>query len=258
MSLDSSNLYYITFTGKALRITDPEMANKQGYDYKGRRYIPIGGSTYSGLELAFNAALPMGLDLGINMSKSSNMWGEPDDSEGAQYLYSNAAVVAGVDYTDSDGDGYWDTGEAKLHSKFVDKFDERVEIGMPQLILGSTLNWGSGPVSLGLAIRRYADIYVLENNEIVLVADKDEDIFGNYTDNSSTSEADRVDTWSATLPSATVVDVTLRYNLDFMGGVDLSVHLNNLLDTAYWQKGDSYGVGPGAARTIIANLSVTL
>ncbi len=259
IALDTKlNLYYIAFTGKALRITDPTKANTQGYDYKGRRYIPIGGSTYSGVELAVNAGLPFGLDLGINISNASNLWGEPDDSEGAQYLYSSAAVVAGVDYTDSDGDGYWDAGEAKLHSKFVDKFDERVEIGMPQLIIGSTLNWSSGPVSLGLAMRRYADLYVMENNEKVLVADKDEDIFGDYTDNSSTAAADRVDTWSATLPSATVLDVTMRYNLDFLQGVDLSVHINNVLDATYWQKGDSYGVGPGAARTIIANLTVTL
>ena len=241
------NWYNIDFEGKALRIQDPTKANTQGYDYKGRRYIPIGAATYTGIELALNADLPMGLDLGVNFSSTANEWGEPDGSEGAQYLYSRDAVVAGTDYTDTDDDGGWDAGEVALHKDFVGKFGNKVEVAMPQMIYGGTLNWSSGPLSVGLAMRHYEDLYVLENNSEVTVNAGNDGKFGNDDDETS-----------ATLPPATVVDAVLRYNLNIMGGLNLSLHINNILDTEYWQTGDSYGFKPGAAQTVILNIGVGL
>ena len=240
------NWYNIDFSGKALRIEDPEKANAPGYDYKGRRYIPIGDSKYTGTELAVNTYLPMGLDLGFNLSVSSNEWGEPGDSEGAQYLYGNEGV-AGVDFTDTDADGKWDAGELALHDDFTGKYGNRVEVGMPQFIYGGTANWNSGPLTIGLAMRHYEDIYVLENNGEIEV--------DGYIDDAGdwivTEE-------SSTLPSATVFDATIRMNVDYLNGVDVSLHINNLFDTEYWQKGDSYGVLPGAAQTVVLNIGATL
>ncbi len=248
------NFYHIAFQGKALQITDPEKANTPGYDYKGRQYIPIGESTYSGHELAVNADLPFNFKVGLNMSLSSNLWGEPEDSQGAQYLYSADDVVAGVDFADTlsgapaykgyDGNGKWDTGEQALHKKFVDKFDRKVEVGMPQAIFGGTINYSIGGFFINTALRHYRDIYVLENNSKVIVeVDKD----GN-----SVKE-------SETIPPATVVDMVLGYRLAAAGfPINVSLHIVNLFDTEYWQIGDSYGFLPGAARTIILNTSVTL
>ncbi len=42
------NLYNMDFSGKNLLITNPEMANIDDYDYKGRKYVPIGDANYSG------------------------------------------------------------------------------------------------------------------------------------------------------------------------------------------------------------------
>ena len=249
------NLYNIAFSGKALRIQDPTKTNTQGYDYKGRRYIPIGDSNYRGVELALNAEVIPGLDWGFNVSKSANEWGEPDGSEGAQNLYSNAAVVAGTDYTDSgsgkssyDANGKWDPGEAAIGTDFVGKFGNRVEVGMPQLIIGSTLNYSRRDINIGLALRNYRDLYTRENNLEVAV-EKGADGEWGTTD----------DIMSSTLPSATIIDVVLRYNLStIMAGTSLSLHVNNLLDTEYWQKGDSFGFGPGAAQTTILSFNITL
>ena len=45
------NIYNMDFSGKNLLITDVEKANTDDYDYKGRKYVPIGDATYQGLEL---------------------------------------------------------------------------------------------------------------------------------------------------------------------------------------------------------------
>ena len=107
------------------------------------RYIPIGSSIYSGTELAVNVVPFDGLKLGLNLSMSANEWGEPDDSEGSQYLYSRDDVVAGVDFddlitedtnddgVDDAGNGSWDAGEVALHEDFVGKFGNKIEVGMP-------------------------------------------------------------------------------------------------------------------------------
>ena len=67
------NWYNIGFTGKALRITDPTKANTPGYDYKGRRYIPVGDANYNGNEVALNVDLTDNLVVGFNLSSNKNL-----------------------------------------------------------------------------------------------------------------------------------------------------------------------------------------
>ncbi len=242
------NWYNIDFSNKALRLTDPTKANTPGYDYKGRRYVPIGDATYSGNEIALNMNVSDNLTVGVNFSTNKNLWGEPDNSQGSQLLYSNADVVAGVDYTDTDEDGSWDSGEEALHSNFVDKFGNRAEVGMPQLILGGTLNYNSGPMTFSLASRHYEKNYILENNASATVDAGDDGDWG-------TSD----DVNSAYLPTTTIYDAMVRLRLDDMfDGSYVSLHINNVLNERYWQKGSEYGLNPGAAQTILLNLGISL
>jgi len=248
------NWYQIDFAGKALRITDPTMADKPGYDYKGRRYIPIGESTYSGTELALNLELPFNLRMGINYSGTANEWGEPEGSEGAQYLYFNADVEPGVDFQDSgsgeqsyDNNGVWDSGEPALHHNFTKKFGRRIETGMPQLNYGATLNWHWGGFAVDLAMRHYENIYVWDNNDAVVIGPGPDGLFGNADDE-----------FSPTLQPATVWDAVLRYHHEVLRGMDFSVHINNVLNAHYWQTGNTYGVLPGPERSIILNWALTL
>ncbi|MFC2083851.1 TonB-dependent receptor [Bacteroidota bacterium] len=242
------NFYNIDFEGKALQIMDPTKSNTPGYDYKGRRYIPIGESTYRGHEIMLNFDLPAGFRLGFNGSMADNLWGEPEDSEGAQFLYSTDDVVAGVDFKDDDADGKWDTGEETLNDDLVGKFGEKVEVGMPQTILGATLSYVRGTFFANASLRFYSDLYVLENNSDVIVE-------GHFDGNGDWV----ADEESPTLPSATVVDMVLGYGLDISGfPINISVHVNNILNTEYWQKGDSYGLLPGAERTIVFNLGFSV
>ena len=242
------NWYNIGFTGKALRITDPTKANTPGYDYKGRRYIPVGDANYNGNEVALNVDLTDNLVVGFNLSSNKNLWGEPDESKGAQFLYSNADVVAGIDYLDSDSDGSWDSGERALHKNFVDKFGNRKEVGMPQLIYGGTLNWSSGPLTFAVATRHYERNYILENNGSSTVDAGDDGEWG--TDDDVNSEY---------LPNATIFDSMFSLRLDdLFEGSYLSLHINNVLNERYWQTGDSYGFKPGAAQTILLNLGLSL
>jgi len=248
MPIDAKlNWYNIDFSNKALQITDPTKQNEPGYDYKGRRYIPIGSSTYSGVELAVNVAPISDLSLGLNISSSENIWGEPTDSEGSQYLYNKEAVVAGTDYTDTDGDNKWDAGEVALHQDFVGKFGARYEVGMPQFIIGGTANYTIAGITIGAAFRQYNDIYILEDNSEMLVGPGDDGLYFNADDEMSN-----------VIPSANIIDMTVRYSLPVMNGIDLSLHMNNILDTEYWQTGDSYGFKPGAARTIVFNVGIQL
>lgn len=238
------NFYNIDFSGKALQVTDPTKQNQPGYDYKGRRYIPIGDSRYQGHEIVLNFGLPYNIDLGFNASIASNEWGEPENSEGAQYLYANDNVVAGVDYNDADGNGSWDAGEAKLHGDFTGKFGNKVEVGMPQTILGATLNYTLEQFYFSTAMRYYQDIYVLEDNAKVTV---EVDDAGNSVEESST------------LPTAMVFDVVTGYRLNIYSvKADLSFHVNNVFDEEYWQKGDSYGFLPGAERSFLFNIGLQL
>ena len=242
------NWYNIAFSGKALRIEDPTKANTPGYDYKGRRYIPIGDANYAGNEFAFNLDMTDNLILGLNLSTNKNLWGEPENSKGAHWLYSNADVVAGIDYSDNDLNGEWDEGERALHKNFVDKFGNRKEVGMPQLIYGGTVNWNSGPLTFSLASRHYEKIYILENNGSVTVDAGDDGAWGT---------ADDVN--SEYLPSATILDGMLRFKMDdLFEGSYLSLHINNIFNERYWQTGDKYGFKPGAAQTILLNLGMSL
>ena len=109
------------------------------------------------------------------------------------------------------------------------------------------MKWNNGPLSLSLAMRHYEDLYVLENNGQVTV-EGHLDGEGEWV----------VDKNSATLPPATVFDMVARYNINTMGGLALSLHVNNIFDREYWQTGDSYGFKPGAARTVVLNMGVTL
>ena len=81
----------------------------------------------------------------------------------------------------------------------------------------------------------------------MLVGTGDDDMY--FTDD---------DEESSTIPSASIIDLTVRYSLPVLNGLNLSLHINNVLDTKYWQTGDSYGFKPGAARTIMLNLGVEL
>lgn len=239
--------YYIEFSGKVMEITDPEKANKPGYDYAGHYYVPIGQATYSGTEVGLTLYPRPGVTVSLTVSKASNMWGEPDGFEGAQKLYANVAL-SGVDFLDEDSDGVWDEGgsEYPLHRKFVDKYGARYEVGMPQFMVGSEVLWAAGPWEINLGLRHHEDLYVLEDNSPIRIGAGPDDIFGTGDDR-----------FSATLPPVTVLDLRLGYMLPAFGKtVKLSLHMNNVLDTHYWQRGDEYGVAPGPARILLFNLGL--
>lgn len=243
------NSYQIRFKGKLMQITLPEKANTPGYDYAGHTYVPIGDATYSGLELELNSKLPFGFRLGFDLSKSINKWGEPDGSEGSQKLYANVAV-AGVDYHDTNGNGIWDEGgqEYALHRNFVKTYGVRYEVGMPQLMVGSFLAWDSGPFSFGVSVRHHRDLYVLEDNSKIRMGPGNDSIFGTGDDK-----------FSATLFPATLVDMRIKYSIKTWDRtVNLTFHINNVLDTFFWQRGDEYGVAPGPARLMLFNIELNL
>ena len=281
MAVDAKyNFYNIDFDGKALRILDPSKANTPGYDYKGRRYIPIGGAFYRGHEIAASIRPIAGLTLGFNLSMSTNAWKNPNNSEGAQYLYSIDEVVAGTHYTDAangtynfgetlsyddDGDGkydsgdgdtyidgsangHWDAGEPMVDgADYVKDFGDKIEPGMPQFILGMTANYNVGGLTVGAAYRYYEDNYVFADNREFYIGPGDDGLWGNADDEKT-----------AVLTAAGVIDVRAAYLLDVMGGLNLSINISNILDTKYWQSGSEYGTAPGAARTVMLNLGVNL
>lgn len=236
------NWYNIQFAGKLMEITVPEKANTPGYDYAGHYYVPIGEATYKGTELELSTNLPLGFRLGLNLSKSSNTWGEPNGSEGAQKLYANVAL-AGADYLDANNNGVWDEGgqEFSLHRNFVKKYAPRFEVGMPQLIIGTILTWKNGPLSISSAARYYKDLYVMEDNSKVRLGPGMDNIFGTEDDE-----------FSATIIPATILDMNVNYSLTTWGRkLNFALHVNNVLNTLYWQRGDEYGLSLGPARTII-------
>ncbi|MCH7886471.1 MAG: TonB-dependent receptor [Candidatus Marinimicrobia bacterium] len=249
------NLYNIDFENKVLRVTVPTLANEPGYDYKGRQYVPLGDATYKGVELAFNLAATDKVDFGIIFSKSSNKWGAPENDQGKQFLYGNGngddlAAVAGTHFTDSDGDGKWDSGEISLKSgqELLDEFGAKTEIGMPQMIIGSTINYDiSRTFKIGAALRNYRDIYFLEDNG--------KNSFEKGADGTWGTDDDVTDN---VLPSATVIDIRTSMQLSALSGISISLHINNLLDTEYWQSGSVFGFLPGAQRTVILSTNITL
>ena len=91
------------------------------------------------------------------------------------------------------------------------------------------------------------DNYVFADNREFYVGPGDDNLWGNDDDEKS-----------VVLPAAGVIDIRVAYLLDVMSGLNVSLNINNLLDTQYWQSGSEYGTAPGAARTVMLNLGVGL
>ncbi|MFH1850711.1 MAG: TonB-dependent receptor [Candidatus Neomarinimicrobiota bacterium] len=239
--------YLIIFGGKLMEITIPEKANQPGYDFAGNIYVPVGDARYQGIEAAAGLGWADGWRLTLAATVSDNTWGEPDYSEGAQKLYGNLAVP-GVDYDDLDGDGQWDEGisEAALHSNFVEKYGNRYDVGMPGLMVNCRLRKEWPNTAAGLGVRYLRDIYVMEDNSVILIGAGRDDIFG--TDD---------DKYSATLPAVALIDLYLQHHLKFgQRCLALSLQVNNLLDNDWWQRGDDRGVLPGAPRTVLLSIGL--
>ena len=238
------NSYRIFFMGKLMQITVPEKANTPGYDYAGHYYVPIGEAEYRGMELEWNSEIPFGIRLGINLSKSSNIWGEPDGSEGSQKLFGNDAI-AGIDYVDANSNGRWDEGnlEHALHRNFVKKYGARYEVGMPQFMVGARLGWEIGFWSFNTTVKYFEDIYLLEDNSKIRLDPGADNLFGTPDD-----------TFSAKLLPATLLDMKISYALSLWEKtLSVNLHVNNILNLDYWQRGDEYGVAPGPRRMIVFN-----
>jgi len=177
------NLYNMDFSGKNLLITNPEMANIDDYDYKGRKYVPIGDANYSGLELYGSVELPYGLVLDASYSKSKNVWGTPFGEEGRSVLYQ--------DSTDT---------------------ETKYETGFPQTMLTGNLRYQYKNVTAVLSSRYYDGIYIMENNSEVSV-DGYNDETGEWV---STKD-------SATLPSSFLTDLSVRYGVSENLDVQLQI-----------------------------------
>ena len=245
----TATFYSINFAGKLMQITLPEKANTPGYDYAGHTYVPVGDARYSGFEFSGLVGLPWGFNYQVSGSKSVNTWGEPNGSAGAQKLYANDAV-AGTDFEDQNGNGIWDEGgsEQANHQDFVGKYGARYDVGMPQLMINNTLGFSRRHFTLNLSMRYFSDLYVLENNAEILTGPGADDLF--FTED---------DIYSATLPSAFISDLQFSGMGNIRGtDLSLSLHIINLLDTEYWQRGDAFGVFPGAARSWMLGLSLKL
>jgi hypothetical protein len=207
-----------------------------------------------GIELSTSIQLLPGLTYVGSLSKSRNIWGEPDGTEGAQKLYGNVAQP-GVDYEDlPDDDGLsnqiWDEGghEQALHQNFVSKYGARYDVGMPQFIWNSRVEFKGDQGGVRLSVRHFKDLYVLENNAELLVGAGIDDLF--FTDD---------DEWSKTLPPTWISDVDLYWVIPFQTiDIQLTTRVKNILDASYWQRGDEFGVIPGAARTWLIGLELNL
>lgn len=244
--------YRINFAGKLMQITIPEKANSPGYDYAGHTFVPVGDARYAGLEFSGSLQIKPQLVWSMSASKTSNLWGEPDGTPGAQKLYGNVAV-AGVDFEDSpDAAGnynqIWDEGgqEGALHENFVEKYGARYDVGMPQMIWNNSLIFTQGIVSGRLATRYFSQIYVLENNAEILVGSGLDDFFFTADDD-----------WSPTLPSALITDLSLSLTPQVgLRSTRLSLAVYNLFNVHYWQRGDEFGVIPGGARSWLISLTL--
>ncbi len=241
--------YNIDFAGKLMQITLPEKANTPGYDYAGHTYVPVGDARYMGLEFSGNIQLSNGLSLQSSISQSKNTWGEPSGTEGAQKLYANIAI-ANADYDDANSNGIWDEGgsEQALHQNFVPKYGARYDVGMPQFIWNNSLEYSGKSLSGALSFRYFRDLYILENNGDVLTGPGVDDLF--FTGD---------DDFSPTLPAALLTDLRAAYSYN-IGGAQAKVKLQiqNIFNVNYWQRGDEFGLIPGAKRTWVLGLDYTL
>ena len=160
------------------------MANIDDYDYKGRKYVPIGDANYSGLELYGSVELPYGLVLDASYSKSKNVWGTPFGEEGKSVLYQDSTDTA-----------------------------TKYETGFPQTMLTGNLRYQYKNIIAVLSSRYYDGIYIMENNSKVSV-DGHNDENGEWV---STKD-------SATLPSSFLTDLSIRYGVSKNLDVQFQIH----------------------------------
>jgi len=241
--------YNIDFAGKLMQITIPEKANTPGYDYAGHTYVPVGDARYTGLEFSGSLQLPNGVNFQSSLSQSRNTWGEPQGTAGAQKLYANTAV-ADQDYDDANDNGQWDEGgfEQALHRNFVTKYGTRYDVGMPQLIWNNSIGYSGRAFSGAIFMRYFRDLYILENNDPVLIGAGSDDLY--FTDD---------DEISATLPEAFITDINAAYKYKLgLHEVKAKLQIRNVFDVNYWQRGDEFGVIPGATRSWIIGLEYLL
>ena len=130
------NLYQINFENKAFRIQNPAMVNKPGYDYKGRRYIPVGSACYRGVELSGSLKLLYNLELGTAVTIAKNKWLDDVSKEAQDEL--------GIE-------------EGNIEPEF------------PQQIFVGTLNYITKNWYASLAVRHNRDYYILPSNEDIIV-----------------------------------------------------------------------------------------
>ena len=138
------NLYRIDFQNKAYRIQDPTKANQPGYDYRGRRYVPVGTAHYTGVEFSTNMDLTRHLSFGAALTSMKNEWGN-DISEEAR---------------------------TQLGIK-----EGNIEPETPQFMLSGTLNYLNGPLYVSAQAKYHKDYYILPSNDYVdLAYDADQGI----------------------------------------------------------------------------------
>jgi outer membrane receptor protein involved in Fe transport len=150
------NLYRIYFDNKSYRIENPAMADKPGYDYKGRRYVTVGKAVYEGIEFSSNIQLSKNLDLGLSVTSMENAWGD-DISEEAQ---SELGIEEG-----------------------------KIEPGTPQFMLSGVLNYIRGPFFMSASARYNKDYYILPGNDYIALE-------YDVTNDVSTHSAAVLDDWA--------------------------------------------------------------
>ena len=241
--------YNIDFAGKLMQITLPEKANTPGYDYAGHTYVPVGDARYTGLEFSGSFQLSNGVNFQSSLSQSRNTWCEPQGTAGAQKLYANIAA-ADQDYDDINDNGQWDEGgfEQALHRNFVENYGARYDVGMPQFIWNNSIGYSGRIFSGAIFMRYFRELYILENNDPVLIGAGSDDMY--FTND---------DEISATLPETFITDINAAYKYKLgIHEVKAKLQIRNVFDVMYWQRGDEYGVIPGATRTWIIGLEYLL
>ncbi len=125
------NIYQINFQNKALRLEDPTMANQPGYDYKGRKYIPVGSAEYRGIEFTAAAKITPNFEIGGTVTLAENAWTD-DITELAQ---TSLGIEEGM-----------------------------IEPEYPQQIFVGTFQYNKNKWFFSGAIRHFRDYYILPDN----------------------------------------------------------------------------------------------
>ena len=119
---------------------------------------------------------------------------------------------------------------------------------MPQFIWNNSLGYSGNSASAVLSLRYFKDLYVLENNADVLISSGSDNLY--FTDD---------DEWSPTLPPVLITDFRLSYTSHLSSfGLITKLQISNLFDQGYWQRGDEFGLIPGASRVWKIGLEFTL